>query len=206
MDAARLLKLVNDALALETQFKLQERLTAFKDVFTQLVRQPAEAQFQTDMADKLKRLEEGLRSAHAKMSPVELENLYDIDVGYYFDSEMVADIKKEITNNAMTPAVTQKFVTDSTSERAAKIATLEVIKEEFKTLGISAITVKPGEAEIGFLLPRALFNNELDGLTDELEVLNRILRLFGEAASDGHKSFSVRSISTTDQYSFLAQM
>jgi hypothetical protein len=57
--------------------------------------------------------------------------------------------------------------------------------------------------EIGFLIPRDLFDGILDQLIKELGVINRIIRAFSEVTIGGAQPIEVRQISTSDPVFFL---
>ena len=75
-------------------------------------------------------------------------------------------------------------------------------------MSVPQVAIEPpaateGTAEIGFLIPRNLFQNELGPLLKELGVINRILRAFSEAATGASQPIVVRDISTTDPLFFF---
>jgi hypothetical protein len=88
--------------------------------------------------------------------------------------------------------------------RSAYLEKIRALAENLKAVNIEANPIKPGEAEIGFLLPRALFNNRLDQLIKELRDVNRIIRAFSEVATGAAEEVEVRQISASDPLFFFA--
>ncbi len=63
--------------------------------------------------------------------------------------------------------------------------------------------LEEGTAEIGFLIPRELFEDEFDQFIKQLAVINRIIREFSEAATGSAQEIKVRQISSSDPLLFL---
>jgi hypothetical protein len=70
-------------------------------------------------------------------------------------------------------------------------------------LGFKQSSLEPGTAEVGFLLPRSLFNNHLSDLIRELRDVQRIIRAFSEVATGSVEEVEVRDISTSDPQFFF---
>jgi hypothetical protein len=71
-------------------------------------------------------------------------------------------------------------------------------------IGLTKEVISPGEAEVGFLIPRSFFKNQLDLLVKELNTINNIIRIFSEVVSDGGaEQVEVKQISTTDPQFFF---
>jgi len=99
--------------------------------------------------------------------------------------------------------VTLKRVGAFLKQRAAYLQQVTQLRDSLKAIGIEASTLKTGDAEIGFLLPRSLFNNHLDELIKELRDIHRIIRAFSEATVGGVEEVEVRQISTSDPLFFF---
>jgi hypothetical protein len=72
-----------------------------------------------------------------------------------------------------------------------------------ETFGIHGTRLELGQAEIGILLPRELFQNHLRELIDELRTLNRVIRAFSEVATGAPEPIEVHQISTSDPVFFF---
>ena len=71
-------------------------------------------------------------------------------------------------------------------------------------IGLTESSICPGAAEVGFLIPRDFFKNQLDLLVKELGAINHIIRIFSEVVSEGRaEQVEVRQISTTDPQFFF---
>lgn len=81
--------------------------------------------------------------------------------------------------------------------------TLTEVWDRLNRLGITVSKLEQGEAEIGFTIPRQLFEDNLDGLIGELRELRFIIRAFSEAVTGSVEPIVVRQISTTDPLFFF---
>ena len=74
----------------------------------------------------------------------------------------------------------------------------------FAQLGIGAEDLKPGECEVGILIPRNAVHNNIQEFGKELQDLNFILGTFSELASGDRETFEIKTISSTELMVFLA--
>lgn len=121
----------------------------------------------------------------------------------YFGSAMLARVKQAIADNAMTPAVAQQEAERLAGERAQLIKSLETLKQSMEALGFEEDELEQGEAEVGFQIPREIFDNELEGFSQELHQLRLIIRAFSEAAGNPGERIELRQISTSDPLVFV---
>jgi hypothetical protein len=103
----------------------------------------------------------------------------------------------------MTPAVAQQETQKLLEERTAFLENLNALKQALQKLGFEEDGLEPGEAEIGFQIPRDMFDNELEGFSRELHELRLIIRAFSEAAGNAGERIELRQISTTDPLVFV---
>lgn len=138
-----------------------------------------------------------------RLSSAQVKTLQEINAYHLFSSDLVLPIRSALTANAITPAVIQQKVVDALKHRAAYIEMLAQAQASLSALGVKADALESGQAEIGFLLPRPLFNNDLTGLHRELRTLDRILRTIYEVANVTAGEIEVRQISTSDPTFFF---
>lgn len=94
-------------------------------------------------------------------------------------------------------------LTEFMTQRQSYIEQITQLGGNLDKVGVLPISLQPGDAEIGFLLPRTLFNNRLDTLIKELRDVNRIIRAFSEATLGSVEEVEVRDISTSDPLFFF---
>jgi hypothetical protein len=121
----------------------------------------------------------------------------------YFTFDIIGQMGQWQRENAYTPALMQKQVEDYAKERQEFLSTLGMLQSSLQRVGVEPRALDPGTAEIGFLLPRTLFDNELEKLSAELKTLRDIIRPFSEIATGGAEEVIVRQISTSDPWFYV---
>ncbi len=116
---------------------------------------------------------------------------------------MAADITQMMQASRITPAAVHQRVSQLVGERQNYLDTIRNLQGCLQAIGITAPVPQPGEAEIGFKIPRPLFENILDGLLRELREERFIIRCFSEAATGSAESIVVRQISTSSPLFFF---
>jgi hypothetical protein len=142
-------------------------------------------------------------STQASIEPAKIPLLQEIGADKYFIRDSPEEISSSIRENPLTPAVTQQKLQPIRTERTQYIEQITQLRNLLDALGIKASVLQPGDAEIGFLLPRSLFNNRLDQLIKELRDINRIIRAFSETTIGRVEEVEVRDISTSDPLFFF---
>lgn len=203
MNASRLKEVVDFLLQLESNHAIQKNLNETLQNLNYLVQQPQNSQYQTQFSNSLEKLRSSVAEVREKLAPAQIILLNEIGANDYFVEDFTAQIIDWMQKNPLTPAVTQKNVTDFRGKREQYINTLTNLRDSLRTIGIEANGLKPGEAEIGILLPRPLFDNKFERLIKELQSLNFIFRPFSEISTGGVEEIEVRQISTTDPLFFL---
>ena len=178
--------------------RVQQQLNEVNSAITNLASQPTNADFQTGFAKSLSMLHQAMSGMIESFDPAQKALIHEMDGDKFF----ISDISKEIagwnSENSMTPAVTQQNIASFINERQAYIAEITQLQKSMLKLGVSKSSLKEGQAEIGILLPRDLFQNHLDQLIKELGVINLIIRAFSEVTLGTSEPVEIRQISTSD--------
>ncbi|CAN7705997.1 hypothetical protein [Mesorhizobium sp. LjNodule214] len=203
MNASRLLEIVDFLLQSEDQAATESRLSDLSSALGQLVTSPAEPTHQQALSDALDRLAESLDLFRRPFQPAQVKLLEDIGAGSYFVEDIVGGIRKWISESPATPAVAQDKLAKFIKRRSAYITHLKNLKASLQSVGIKKDELEAGQAEVGFLLPRDLFNNQLDKLIDELRFVKMATLEFSEAATGSAEPIEVRQISTSDPQFFF---
>jgi hypothetical protein len=203
MNVGRLKETIDILLDAENKYQIQQTIQQLRNELHQLVNQPQEAQFQTAFATTLNRLRANVANLRLSFTPAQWARFEDIGAENVFLADISRAIEKVMTENPLTPAVTLNTVSELIEKRSEYLAALTELKSRLEQLGISALTLPPGSAEVGILLPRDLFQNHLHELSVELRVINRILRTIAEVATGSIEPIEVNQITTTDPVFFL---
>jgi hypothetical protein len=106
-------------------------------------------------------------------------------------------------DNPMMPAVVHAESNTLQDQRDDYLLHLRQIEAALDALGFEESDLEEGEAEIGFQIPRSLFDNELGGFSRELHELRLIIRAFSEISGNAGERIVIRQISTTDPLIYL---
>ena len=99
----------------------------------------------------------------------------------FFDPSIAEKVKTAVQMNAMTPSVARDFVQDLVTRRADFLSTVRSARQSLEKLKITASKLEPGSADLAFLIPRNIFDNELARFAKELTFISRLLQHFSEA-------------------------
>ena len=204
MNASRLRELVDLLLNLENEFQIQNKLNELSSNLASIVQQPQQPQFQNQFANTLTALTTAEISLREKIEPAQISLLNEIGASKFFVGDLTSKIKDWMHENPHTPAVTQTNLNNFNTERQNYLNNITRLRDSLDAIGVKASSLEPGGAEIGFLLPRSLFDNNFEELIDELAEIDFILRAFSELATGSVELMEVRQISTTDPIFFLA--
>jgi hypothetical protein len=146
----------------------------------------------------LDNLELSVRKFEERATQAQIVLIEEIKGGAYFDLTMVESIRQELAKNAITPAVVSQTVATLANSRQEYLTTLGNVQSGLSGLGVTQEAADPGDVELGVLIPRDLFENELGNLSQELAVINRIIRIFSEITTGTVQAVELRQISTSD--------
>ncbi len=203
MNAERLRGIVDFLLNEENKEKIQEKLNGLRSQIDGLAGNPADQNAQRNTAGALTTLENSVSSFYDAMSPAQRRNIAEVGAGEFFSRAMAEEISVAFAKNGMTPAVVQQLVQQLADRRQSYLDTLKSSQANLERLGIHQETLAPGQAEIGFSIPRELFSDALDGLQNELKVLNGIVRTFYEISNVTPEPIIIRQVSTTEFLIFI---
>jgi hypothetical protein len=203
MNTEQLLGLVRHLLEDEQRLALQQKLAEAASAFANLASNPQAQQHQTEVANKLKQLEQALDMLETGYSPALRKRMEEIGALPYFSTAMTARLRQSMNDNPMSPAVVNQEAQQLVGERQNYINSLTNLQTSLDTLGFELDDLEPGQAEVGFQIPRAIFDNHLEGFSKELHELRLIIRAFSEAAGNAGEPIELRQISTTDPLIFM---
>ncbi|RUW99886.1 hypothetical protein EOA30_23055, partial [Mesorhizobium sp. M8A.F.Ca.ET.059.01.1.1] len=198
MNASRLREILEKALQIDLDLKLRKILNNVTTGLSDVVGSPSDSGHQQTFASAVDQLRTALSEAATLLSPAEVERLRELGAADYFLPTMSEKIATWLAENPATPAVANEKLTELIGARNVFITEAEQLVGHLDHLDIKVQELEPGEAEIGFLLPRELFGNQFDRLIKELSVVNRIIGAFAEVATGSAETVEVRQISTSD--------
>lgn len=203
MNASRLLEIVQLLVNTEKRKKIQEALNNANSALGDLVSQPSQPSHQSEFAASLEKLRALMSEVREGFQPAQIKLLEEIGAAQFFTNDLASEIAGWVAENVATPAVAQEKLNALLSERETYITEIRQLRENLTKVGIVVNGLEAGQAEIGFLLPRELFDNNLERLIKELDVVKRVIRAFSEAATGSVEPIEVRQISTSDPLFFF---
>ena len=157
--------------------------------FQNIISQPQQPNFQTQFSNTVEQLRDAAAHIREKLQPTQISLIEEIGGEKFFVVDLAALIDEWVQKNAVTPAVTQQKLQQLLGDRQNYIEQITRLRDSLRAVGIEATTLVQGDAEIGILLPRELFKNELESFIKELGEIRFILRAFSELATGSQRSF-----------------
>lgn len=192
-------------LEFEEAYAVQNSLESLRSSMDALAGNPQDQAQQKNVSNSLKSLQDAIISFENEFSPKEKERLREVQGYSYFSADFVSEIKNKISENALSPAVVRDHINGISKKRQQYIDNLKALIASLDKIGIEISDLEDDETEIGFQIPRDIFNNNLEGLIKELSAIKGIVRTFSEVTTGTVEDIKVGQISTSDPLIFLAQ-
>lgn len=203
MNTERLKKLLDGLIAQEAELDIQKHLQNLTTYLQQHSQNPADQNNQKNVSNGLKTLRQQVEKFLQSYTPLEIERLDEIGASKYFTANMSDEIATSMNENAMSPAVAHQTSQHLLSQRQSYLTQITNTANGLTALGFEPENLEAGEAEIGFMIPRDIFKNDLNGLTKELRAVSHIIRAFAENTSGTSEPIIVKQISTSDPIFFF---
>lgn len=204
MNTGRLRELLDLVLDAEEEFSIAALFRELQRSLNNLQSNPGDPATQTSVAEAFTALRTGLRKLQGQFTPADLLQLDELGGVPYVTLAAFGRMSAVRQQNELTPAVIAQECASIIAERNEFFESITKIAEGFAKLGIDYDPIEAGEAEIGFRLPRAIFDNELKQFADELKQLDFIIRAFAEAEGYAGEAPQLRQLSTSDPLIMLA--
>jgi hypothetical protein len=189
-----ILKLVD---TLDSKLELQENLEAINSALTNLVNSPAEPQYQAQLANALAAFEAAAPALQNSISQSQAAVIKAMGGEEFFDPAIFDKVKTAVQTNAMTPAVARDLVKDLVSRRSRFLATVRAAMQNLEKLNVRESGLKTGSADLAFLIPREIFENQLGPFAKELTFINRLVEHFSEAITGEPQPAELEQLSSS---------
>ncbi|MCF8534363.1 MAG: hypothetical protein K9G48_15255 [Reyranella sp.] len=203
MNVGQLKELASRVLLSEDELTLLSELAKLEHAFATLASNPADTAGQKAVRATLDQVEAATEIFEGTFSGADKERLEELGVIDVVGRGMMAKIEESIRQNPATPAVVQDVITQLRGSLELSLERLRFLQEGLAQYKSADDFNKPGSAEIGFKIPRSLFNNELEGLISELRSIRLIVRAFAELKTQSVGPIEVHQISTSDPLFFF---
>lgn len=203
MDTARLAEALGYLITDEDEFDIQGKLTGVRDALNDLSGNPAEPSYQKSFAEKFEELSTALSDLLGTYNPSQKQRIFALAARPYFSQALTTRISNSITQNPLSPSVTLDLVNKLISQRQSYLDRISQTKKGLEGLGLDETELEQGEADVGFEIPREIFDNKLSGLIKELRTVQRIIRVFSEVKTGEVAEIEVHDISASNPLFFL---
>jgi hypothetical protein len=182
---------------LDKKLGLQSKLEAVATSLTSIVSQPAEPSYQSTLASALAAFEEAAARLGESISPSQFAMIREMGGEEFFDPAIAGKVKGAVQLNAMTPTVARDVAQELAKRRADFLSTVRSALQDLQRLKISGAALEPGAADLAFLIPRHIFDNDLARFAKELTFLNRLLQHFSEGLTGETEHIQLEELSSS---------
>jgi hypothetical protein len=198
VNSSTLRALLAKTLQNEKKHKAQGFLEQLRDAASNMASAPQEPSYQSQFAEVLGSLKSSVTGIAASLSPADIERLDEISSRYEFSIALVKDVEAAIAENPATPAVIRDKLTEFAVERADTLSHLNNLFQELVYFGFDDEFNSADQGQVGFKVPRPLFENSLSGFIAELNFVRKFVRLTSEAEGENPDAIEIGTISTSD--------
>ena len=197
MTANKLYGTLTFIVALDDQLRLQTGLEQIRDTLNNLVANPAQPPQQNALAVALAEFSKSAAKISDLITPSQSSTISELGGAEFFDPSIAQGIQASISANAMTPSVARDKVHDIATRRRTFLDTVRSTIQGLKTLNIGQAALPAGSADLAFLIPRDLFNNELGDFAKELTFISRLIQEVTEGATGEREPVALESLSSS---------
>ena len=202
MNTDKLREIIDRIVEAEDTFGTQGRLASLETALSRLVGQPQNPDYQNEVSTSFNEFSGSMTNFRQAFAPRDFDRVLELSAEAFSDAAVV-DIARSIQENPISPNVVSDLVNRLKSDRDEIFAMVESLRSSLKFFEFGYEEADIGKADVGFQIPRALFDNSLDGLIQELTEIRRIIQFFSEASVGEYQPAKVGSISTTDPLFFF---
>lgn len=198
MDIQRAIRLARLAETTDATAEVSKSATDLRHRLDELAGNPSDTNFQTNAAHAVDRLKGAFETALLGLSPEEVEQIAVVAGAPLFTPSFVDEVELELRDSPATPATARDRLVALLGAREGAFANLRQFLTTAEALGWDGEELTEWTAEVGFKIPRALFDNRFDGLLGELRYLRRLLSHISEAHGESVQDIRLSGLSTTD--------
>lgn len=185
------------AVKVDIRLRLQASLEAITDTLNNLVTSPAHPQQQSTLASALKTFNAAADELGKTLTPAQAASIAAAGGAEFFDPSIADKVKASVATNAMTPSVARDFVQDLADRRAGYLTTIKQTLTGLDNLGVTNQESISGAANLSFVIPRDLFDNELSSFAKELKFISQLIRNFAEAVTGEPQPVTLAALSSS---------
>lgn len=181
MTSEKLYALLKHLDALDSKTNLQTALEGVRDNLNSLVSAPAQPHHQQNLASALTTLNTASEALRGAITPSQAAAIKQMGGDDFFEPSIAGTVRGWVQANAMTPSVARDAVRDFAARRDGFLDTIRNTYQNLEKLGVKESGLAPGGADVAFLIPRPIFDNELGSFAKEIAFINRMMQHLSEA-------------------------
>jgi hypothetical protein len=197
MTSERLLSILKFVFSVDKNLSLQSNLEAVRDALNNVASQPAQPNFQSNLAAALGAFADAVSKMPEMITPSQGAAIREIGGEDFFEPTLGEKVVASIQQHAMTPSVARDFVKDFAERRAAFLATVRSAIQSLEKLLIKESGLEPGVADVAFIIPRNIFKNQLGDFAKELNFISRLIQHYSEAKTGEAKLVNLEQLSSS---------
>ena len=203
MNTDKLYKLLDGMIKAEEKTNTQGHLQGYKNAFTQLMSNPQNINVVQNTEIHSDTFFTSMEEFKAEFTQNDYLRVCSVSEHFAPNKYNVAKYTYGADMSALYSRVSELF-----EKREDVFNRIRNIKENFDYFEIGNKTHEEDEEEeklyeIGFIIPRNLFDNSFDGMIEETQDIQRMVRFFSEATLGEYEPAKVRNISTSDPIFYL---
>ena len=174
-------------------------LQSVRDNLQNIVNQPNQPAYQTNLVASIEELNKALHTAkYNSYTPMFKETISEITNEMKFGDELKNEVDNIFASNLITPAKALEDI-DKIVNNITQIQTgIKNTIEGLESLNIEKEELEPGTCELGYTIPRKYIDNKLVELKNEIAELNFILNIITEAVTGKTEDYKVKTISSSE--------
>lgn len=197
MTVERFLEVLNLIETVEENYDTQRTLESIASNLTALVNSPGQPTQQTALAAGLTRLNQAVAELDQHLNPADIEAISKMGGKSFFDRDLAQEVSDSVSRNAMTPSVAREFVQELSNNRKEFLDNVHAATISLKNLDVTPTNLAPGTADVSFLIPRELFDNELDSFSKELRFISKLFADYSEAITGSREQVKLEGLSSS---------
>jgi hypothetical protein len=163
------------------------------------VNDPATAAYQQQVSSQLEKLRASLSAIETNNFPPGWKQvLTEHKLSNFIGTVLLQTLEGIFSQNAITPSIALKEIQELQRELTADVTATTELLNALKRFEFPMDDLKPGEAEIGLLVPRESIDSKLDRFTRELNDTAKIIGVFEELTTGQRREPTIRTLSSTD--------
>lgn len=198
MNVGRMMEFSSQLIDLESRARIQKRLQAVSARIQDIINAPQEASHQTATLSAVTELQNALQEIQPDLDQPVLDFLTETGGNPYFLPAMGDDIEDQVRSSGITPTVAKSYVDEMLNRRSGYVEHLKNAGSHLRALKFTKYEIPEGQAEIGFKIPRTLFENKLGAFADELTFIDFTVFTFSEAVTGEKQEGQLAQLSTSD--------